>query len=278
MKIEIYPPLSIHEVGQRSNQEDSLWPSSDGEAVGEHLFVVCDGMGGHEHGEVASRTVSQALGQWFKHHAAPKEELTDDQLRDAIEYAYTELDRHDSESQKKMGTTLTLLYIHARGITAAHIGDSRIYHLRPEEGLRYLSRDHSVAFELMQSGEISYEEYLRYPQKNIITRVMMPGEDNRSRPDIVHITDVEAGDYFYLCSDGMVEQMSDEELMNIFAADATDEEKRDYLVRDTSSNSDNHSAWIVHIRSVEHEEGDEIGDNEEASSRCNALNVIKNRR
>lgn len=278
MKIEIYPPLSIHEVGQRSNQEDSLWPRSDGEARGEHLFVVCDGMGGHEHGEVASRTVSQALGQWFKHHADPKEELTDDQLREAIEYAYAELDRHDSESAKKMGTTLTLLYIHARGITAAHIGDSRIYHLRPEEGLKYLSRDHSVAFELMQSGEISYEEYLRYSQKNIITRVMMPGEDNRSRPDIVHITDVEAGDYFYLCSDGMVEQMSDEELMNIFAADATDEEKRDNLVRVTSGNSDNHSAWIVHIRSVEYEEGDDIGDNEEVNSRCNALNVIKNRR
>ena len=278
MKIEIYPPLSIHEVGGRSNQEDSLWPRSDGEAAGEHLFVVCDGMGGHEHGEVASRAVSQALGKWFNHHANPKKELTDAQLREAIEYAYCELDRYDSTSSKKMGTTLTLLYIHARGITAAHIGDSRIYHVRPTQGLRYLSRDHSLAFELLQSGEISYEDYLHYPQKNIITRVMMPGEDNRSRPDIVHITDVAADDYFYLCSDGMVEQMRDEELADIFASGGSDEEVRDYLLHATRKNNDNHSAWIVHVKSVQCEKGDKIGDSEEVTTRYNALNVIRKQR
>ena len=66
MKISLYPPLSIHEIGNRDNQEDALWPLQP--TVNDRLFVLCDGMGGHEHGEVASQTVTQALGQWFAEH------------------------------------------------------------------------------------------------------------------------------------------------------------------------------------------------------------------
>jgi len=267
MKISLFPPLSIHEIGQRPNQEDSIaqWDN--------RLFVLCDGMGGHEKGEVASQTICQSLVKWFEENIKD-DTFTDDQLHEALEYAYTELDKYDDGSPRKMGTTLTLLYIHAQGITAAHIGDSRIYHIRPKKGLLYQSRDHSLVFDLFQAGEITYEEIATFPRKNIVTRAMTPGKDNRMRPDIIHITDVQPGDYFYLCSDGMLEQMSNDELVGILSSKDPDAEKQSLLIKATSGNQDNHTAWIIQVKDVIKEEGDEALENEESTARCNAINII----
>ena len=268
MQISLYPPLSIHEIGQRPNQEDSIiqWNS--------RLFVLCDGMGGHEKGKVASQTVCQSIASWFDEHVNPDDPFTDDQLRSAIECAYTELDKFADGNPRQMGTTLTLLYIHKQGVTAAHIGDSRIYHIRPNIGTLYQSRDHSLVFDLFQAGEITYEEMLNYPRKNIVTRAMTPGEDNRMRADIIHISEIQPDDYFYMCSDGMLEQMSNDELLTLLSSEATDEEKRKRLIETTVSNQDNHSAWLIHIKDVIEEEDDKALENEEPTSRCNALNII----
>lgn len=275
MKIEIFQPLSINELGKRENQEDALWRKDA--TTEDRLFIVCDGMGGHEKGEVASQTFSESLGKWFDENVIPSTVLTDEQLQAAIEYAYEELDKKDDvDSPKKMGTTLTLLYIHARGITAAHIGDSRIYHFRPSEGILYQSRDHSLVFELYQSGEISFEEMATHPQKNVITKAVTPGEDNRTRPDIIHITDIQPGDYFYMCSDGMLEQMDNDALMNLFASTDSDEKKRLQLIAATADNADNHTAWIIHVKSVTREVDDASDmENEEKTARCNAINIRK---
>lgn len=268
MKIELYPPLSIHEIGQRDNQEDAIaqWDN--------RLFVLCDGMGGHEKGEVASQTVCQSLITWFEHNVNPDEPFTDGQLREAIEYAYQQLDQYADGSPKQMGTTLTLIYIGSNGITAAHMGDSRIYHIRPGVGVLYQSRDHSLVFDLFQSGEIAFEEMKNFKQKNIVTRAMTPGEDNRMRADIIHITDVQPGDYFYLCSDGMLEQMSNDELVGILSSKDPDAEKQSLLIKATSENQDNHTAWIFQVKDVIKEEGDEALENEEPTARCNAINII----
>jgi protein phosphatase len=256
MKIELFQPLYIHEIGTRENQEDAIWPKMP--TMDDRLFVLCDGMGGHEHGEVASQTVTLALGKWFAEHVDAASPLNDDQLRDAIEYAYTQLDKYADGSPRQMGTTLTLIYFGNSGVTAAHMGDSRIYHIRPSEGLLYVSRDHSLVFDLYQSGEITYDEMKNFKQKNIVTRAMTPGEEHRMRPDIIHITDVKAGDYFYSCSDGMLEQMTDNELFEIFASDITDEDKKQLLIRATTDSKDNHTAWIIPIKGTIAEEGDEV--------------------
>ena len=266
MKISLYPPLSIHEIGQRPNQEDSLaqWDN--------RLFVLCDGMGGHEKGEVASQTVCQSIVDWYNSRAIHP--LGKPQIEDALAYAYARLDEKDDGEFKKMGTTLTLLYIGSEGVVAAHIGDSRIYHIRPGVGVLYQSRDHSLVFDLFQAGEISYEEMQNFTQKNVITRAMTPGEDNRMRADIIHITDIQSGDYFYMCSDGMLEQMSNDELMSVFSSEETDEEKQKRLIEATDNNQDNHSAWLIHIKEVIEEKEDEALENEEPTSRCNAINII----
>ena len=268
MKIELYPPLSIHEIGQRENQEDSIihWNN--------RLFVLCDGMGGHEKGEVASQMVCQSLATWFENNIKLDEPFTDDQLREAIEYAYKELDKYANGNPRQMGTTLTLLYIGSKGITAAHMGDSRIYHIRPEVGVLFQSRDHSLVFDLFQAGEITYNEMSTYPQKNMVTRAMMPGEDNRMRPDIIHITDIQPNDYFYMCSDGMMEKMTNSELLALFSADMDDKMKVGQLKMATNQNFDNHTAWIIHVKDVIKEDNDDQFENEEITSRINAINIL----
>lgn len=270
MKINIYTPLFIHELGQRSNQEDAVWPQSPTEAS--QLFVLCDGMGGHEHGEVASQTVSQSLGEWYSSNVTHSFEK--EQVEDAIAFAYQKLDEKDSDALRKMGTTLTLLYLGNKGIVAAHMGDSRIYHIRPKEGILYQSRDHSLVFDLYQAGEITYDEMRNFAQKNIVTRAMTPGADNRMRPDIINITDIKAGDYFYMCSDGMLEQMNNDELLALFSSGISDKEIREKLIQATRNNQDNHSAWIIHVKDVTCENGDESLVNEEPIARCNAINML----
>lgn len=274
MNIKIYPPLAILEMGSRKNQEDFISPALGKATPDDRLFIVCDGMGGHEHGEVASSTFATALAKFFEANVSPDLVLPDSKLADAIACAYAALDGVDDGNFKKMGTTLTLVYIHRGGVTAAHIGDSRIYHIRPGKGLLYLSRDHSLVYDLYQSGEISYDEMKTSNQKNIITRAVQPGEDNRVKPDIIHITDVQPGDYFYLCSDGMLEQMEDDELAQLLSSNCSDEDKCQQLIDATAANKDNHSAYLIHVESVTSEADDKLlGPNEEPTARCNALNI-----
>lgn len=272
MKIEIYQPQAIWELGQRDNQEDSIFPAFGKATDDDRLFILCDGMGGHEHGEVASQTVCKAMSDTIL--SLSKQSFTDDDLLDALQTAYRQLDCLDNSHLRKMGTTLCLLYFHQGGLTAAHIGDSRIYHIRPKENrILYQSRDHSLVYDLYQAGEISYEEMRTSPQKNIITRAIQPGEENRVRPAIVHIADIQPGDYFYICSDGMLEQMSNDELCRLLSADGSDEKKRKQLVVATSDNKDNHSAYLIHIKDVVREVGDDLLLDDEQTSKGNALNI-----
>lgn len=275
MRINIYQPLAIHELGKRANQEDSIYPIVGKATENDRLFLLCDGMGGHEHGEVASQSVCKSLSSFLLQHAVASEGLEDKLLSDALAYAYEELDKLTiAGDSRQMGTTLTLLYFHSNGCTAAHIGDSRIYHLRPSSHtILYKSRDHSLVYDLYQAGELTNEEMKTFPQKNVITRAMIAGDRNHPKPDVIHISDIQPGDYFYICSDGMLEQMEDEELLDVFSANVRDEEKQQMLISETSDNKDNHSAYIVHIKEVSHEEADVSLVNEEPTAKCNALNI-----
>lgn len=275
MRIKIYQPLAIHELGKRANQEDSIYPIEGKATENDRLFLLCDGMGGHEHGEVASQSICKSLSSFLLQHAVASEGLEDKLLSDALAYAYEELDKLAiAGDSRQMGTTLTLLYFHSNGCTTAHIGDSRIYHLRPSSHtILYKSRDHSLVYDLYQAGELTYEEMKTFPQKNVITRAMIAGDRNHPKPDVIHISDIQPGDYFYICSDGMLEQMEDEELLDVFVANVRDEEKRQMLISGTSDNKDNHSAYIVHIKEVSHDEADVSLVNEEPTAKCNALNI-----
>lgn len=254
MKYKI-SPYTIHELGQRKNQEDSIFPAHGASTPNDRLFILCDGMGGHEKGEVASATVCEVMSDIIQTRWNPNEPLTDALLLEALEEAYNELDAKDNDEQKKMGTTLTLLCLHANGATVAHIGDSRVYQLR-QGGIVFKTRDHSLVNDLIRIGEITEEEAKNHPQKNVITRAMQPCQERRAKADIAHLTDIQPGDYFYLCSDGMLEQTTDENLLFIITKpDVSDEKKVEMLRNLTEENKDNHTAHLIHINKVEGKPG-----------------------
>lgn len=267
-------PQAIYEIGKRDNQEDAIYPKFGGATEENHLFILCDGMGGHEKGEVASQTVCKVMAEYLGRNAGVDSIVSDSILLDALSTAYEKLDTLDDGADRKMGTTLCLLIFHHGGATAMHIGDSRIYHIRPSEHrVIYQSKDHSLVYDLYQSGEITYDEMQTSPQKNIITRAIQPGKDNRVKPSIVHITDIRPGDYFYICSDGMLEQMTNGELCDILSSHKSDNEKRLQLLKATQENKDNHSAYIIQIDKVEKETDDDLLNDEEQTSTDNAMNI-----
>jgi len=276
MKFKLAQPQYIYELGQRNNQEDSIFPVAGAATIDSRLFIVCDGMGGHDKGEVASKTVCDALAKFVLTNVDENTYFTNEMFEDALDEAYKELDTKDvPENIKKMGTTLTFILFHKGGCFMAHIGDSRIYHVRPStEQILYISRDHSLVFDLFRSGEIKYEEMQTHPRKNIITRAMMPGEESRVNADVANTTDILPGDYFYLCSDGMLEQMDESDILGILGSNSPDEAKQQRLISATLDNADNHSAYIIRVEDVEMEPGDEQCRNDEQTSRTNTINYI----
>ena len=262
--------FGILQDGQRKDsagnphQEDCIFPAKDKIGDGDRLFIVCDGMGGHDAGEVASATVCEAMTKAIAEKAEDAEGVfTDEILQYAIEQAYIALDERDTGSVKKMGTTMTILKLHSRGATIAHIGDSRVYHIRPgvdaeSTKIMHVTKDHSLLNDLLDIGELTEDEIPDFKQKNVITRAMQPNTERRCRADIYHTTDILPGDYFYLCTDGMLENTIDENIRFIFSDKI--ENKEDALIQTTFENRDNHSAIVVHILDVEGTIDDEKKD------------------
>ena len=269
MNYELYQPQAIYEIGQRQNQEDAIYPAKGDATVENRVFVVCDGMGGHEQGEVASAAICQALSRKVEALLDASRPFTDSDLSTALQAAVQALDQADTERAGRMGTTMTFLCLHRGGCTVAHIGDSRIYHLRPQTGeVLYRSRDHSLVQQLYEMGEISYNEMATHPRKNLITKALQPYSEP-VEPTVCHITDIQAGDYFYLCSDGMLEEMEDDELLSILATDDSNESKVERLLTATSENKDNHSAYLIQVKAVTREPGDENLPEDEHEARLN---------
>lgn len=272
MKFEIFTPTVIHELGQRSNQEDSVFPARGAAADTDRLFLVCDGMGGHAKGEVASANVIDSMTAWIKQRTLPSGIVTDGIIEDALQSAHQRLDSLDDGAENKMGTTLTMVCLHRGGVAMGHVGDSRIYHIRPSQHqILYKSIDHSLVYDLYRNGVISYEDMATSPQRNVITRAIMPGDENNDKIDIAHTTNVLPGDYFYLCSDGMLEQMTDDQLLNVLCSDSSDVMKASALVSMTEGNKDNHTALLIKIKNVIVEPGDEKLLNDEQSSPYNEV-------
>ena len=272
MRITLSTPLYIHELGKRSNQEDSYFISEVNQTDTSPFFMVCDGMGGHDKGEVASALVCQSLSSFITQKMGEGRAFDDTLFTDALSHTYDALDQLSTEG-KRPGTTLTFLCCHRQGVTTANIGDSRIYHLRPKEGkILFQSRDHSMVFDLYLMGELSFDEMATSPQKNVITKALMPGEDNHHRADMVHIGDVQPDDCFLLCSDGLLEHISNKQLVEIFSHYDDMEEVRRLLIDASDDSADNHTAILLKVAKVEQEEGVTVLDDERSSS-CNALNV-----
>ena len=284
MKITIRQPKSFSEIGRKDNQEDFLWPNPATVTTENRVFVMCDGVGGQDSGEVASETAATALGTYLTEHQSEDGIVTKADFEKALSYAYDEMDKVDNGAVRKMGTTMTCLVLHRGGALVAHIGDSRIYHVRPSlaskegrTGIIYQSADHSLVNDLLKAGEITEEEAVNFPQKNVITRAMQPHLERRYKADIYEINDVESGDYFFLCCDGVLEQLTNDKLGEILANVTLNDEGKIAAVKAVCDGNtrDNYTCWLVPIDKVEREESDaEHEEENEPESDGSLLNSI----
>jgi serine/threonine protein phosphatase PrpC len=186
---------------QRRANEDSLLARSP-------LFVVADGMGGAQAGEVASRIAVESFQPGLASEREPERELAE--LARAANSRIHELSHSDAE-HAGMGTTLTAVYVGEQEIAIAHVGDSRAYCLRDGELLR-LTDDHSLVDELMRQGRLTPEEAVEHPQRSVITRALGPEGsvevDTRSYR-------ARRGDVYLLCSDGLTTMLSEDTIAAI---------------------------------------------------------------
>lgn len=265
MKITTRQPKSFSEIGRKDNQEDFLWPNPATITTENRVFVMCDGVGGQECGEVASQTAATALGTYLTEHYPIDGAMTKADFEEALSYAYDEMDKADNGAVRKMGTTMTCLVLHRGGALVAHIGDSRIYHVRPSlaskegrTGIIYQSADHSLVNDLLRAGEITEEEAVNFPQKNVITRAMQPHLERRYKADIYEIDDVQGGDFFFLCCDGVLEQLTNDKLGEILANEELDDDGKIAAIKAVCDERtrDNYTCWLVPIENVEREEDD----------------------
>ena len=173
------------------------------------VFVVADGLGGHAAGEVASRLATDTMTtQWRKTKAAAPRSA----LRDAVRAANTAVYDASLESGRRgMGTTLTALTLAGHEAFVAHVGDSRAYHVR-KEVCRQLTADHSRVGEMLRMKLITPEQAANHPARSQLTRSL--GGDPTVQVDLV-TTDVAEDDTFILCSDGLWDSVSRQEMADI---------------------------------------------------------------
>jgi len=252
--MKINQPYALNEQGNRDNQEDNIFPQKGKATTDQHFFLVCDGMGGREGGEVASKIICETFAEYM-HSIKNPEDFSEDVFNRALAAAYNALDNYDISSddkKKEMGTTLTFLYLNDSQAFMAHIGDSRIYHLRKNEvgkwNILFKTSDHSLVNDLLKAGVIDEVEAADYPKKNVITRVMQPNLERRYKADLHETADVQAGDLFFLCSDGILESVNDETLLQIVAENNNCRKIITAIESLCNKNShDNFSAYLVPV-------------------------------
>ncbi len=234
--------------GGRSNNEDYVKHAVFGE---DHCFVLCDGLGGHEKGEVASMTVASAVVKLFTEHGDSPTFLDD-----AFNKAQEELLALQAESGEKnaMKSTMVVLVVAEEIIKWAHIGDSRLYHIF-EDGTRYeRTRDHSVVQMLVDMGEIKEEEIRTSPDRNKVLRVMGNPWTGKSY-DKSPILERDTEQAFVMMTDGAWEYIYENEMLADLAATKNAEDwslrmEKKILARADMTKTDNYSMVCVKVPRV----------------------------
>ena len=219
---------------QRRDNEDSMF-------VRAPVFVVADGMGGAQAGEVASRLAVEAFEQGLPDSGSPEERLAD-RVREANRRIH-ELSHADDE-RHGMGTTLTAAYVDDSHLAIAHVGDSRAYLFRDGE-LRRLTQDHSLVGELVRKGKLTEEQAEEHPQRSIITRALGPEPsvevDTWSYP-------VRDGDIVLLCSDGLTSMITEEKIAEVLESSPSLKEAASRLIREANAAGGRDNITVVLTR------------------------------
>lgn len=237
--------FSVTDIGRKRRINQDFVYSSE-QPVGNlpNLFVVADGMGGHNAGDYASRITVETIVE----RAADSAET--DPIRildDAIQYANARIRRlaESSSLLEGMGTTVVAAVCGERRLCVANVGDSRLYIVN-RGGIRQITRDHSWVEEMVRRGGIAREDARNHPDKNIITRAV--GAEDTVKADFFTIQ-LEAGDCVLMCTDGLTNMLEDEEIRMILDGARDIVEGAEELVKTANKNGgkDNISVILIEL-------------------------------
>ena len=250
MQIKLEDSLHLTKPGKRPYNEDFVFPDGQSPAGSNqvNVFLVCDGVGGSEKGEVASRLVCTEMFNSLKGQS----EISNEDIQSAIKKAQRSIDGYiaDHHIEQTMATTMTFVGFVEDGAVLAHVGDSRIYHIRGHKIL-YRTEDHSLVNELVSQRLITEEEARNHPQKNVITKAIS-GADVQLVPSIHRTSDIGPGDYFFLCTDGVLESIDDQYLVELLSNDSfSNDQKMEKIDSLCAANSkDNYSLYLIQIKAI----------------------------
>jgi serine/threonine protein phosphatase PrpC len=231
---------------QRRDNEDSAY-------VRVPLFVVADGMGGAQAGEVASALAVEEFRRGLP-DADPGHPSTEQRLAARVRTANRRIyDTAQTErEQSGMGTTLTAVYLDGSELAIAHVGDSRAYLLRDSE-LNRLTHDHSLVEELMRRGKLTPEQAAEHPQRSIITRAL------GIEPDVEVDTwtyPARAGDVVLLCSDGLTSMIDEALIAEVLGSETDLDRAGERLIREANQAGGRDNITVVLFRLQETDDGD----------------------
>jgi protein phosphatase len=210
---------------QRELNEDSIFTLATSMAGNSSnppfgLFIIADGMGGHQYGEVASNTAVRSISGYvmkkFQNSlfSMPSQPV-DESLQEILQTAMMEAQRAVMKEAPGSGTTVTAALVVGQQLTIAHVGDSRGYLLYNDQRMDTITRDHSLVKRLEELGQITAAEAANHPQRNVLYRAVgAVGQGDTFEADIV-TTPFPIGGYLLLCSDGLWGLVSDDEMSRI---------------------------------------------------------------
>jgi PPM family protein phosphatase len=178
------------------------------------LYIVADGMGGHQFGEVASNAAIRTVAGYVLRKFHPylfqvKTDTMDESFQEIMQSAVNEAQRAIQREAPGSGTTLTAALVLGQQITIAHVGDSRAYFVYPDGRIESITRDHSLVKRLEELGHITPDEAVNYPHRNVLYRALGQGEI--LDPDIFTVGFPQPG-YLMICSDGLWGVLTEQDL------------------------------------------------------------------
>jgi len=201
---------SYSEIGKREINEDYI-------AFHNNIFVLCDGVGGAEHGEIASKFVAEKLVEYFDRFG-DNSFYGNPIIQDILLKIQIELNNRLKlyPAEIGMGTTLAAVLINQGSAYVFHIGDSRVYYIRASNRTFWCTTDHSVVSELINSGVITEVEALTHPMRNRITRAIQSNSGSKTaKAEINIMSEMKTGDIIFICSDGVLEAIEESILLEV---------------------------------------------------------------
>ena len=236
---------STNKGKQRESNEDSylLMPELD-------IYVVADGMGGHNDGAVASLNAVKVIGEYFTLEIVAEmmtdRDIVEEKLRNAVVETHERLLRMIKANPEYdgMGSTIAISFIHDNVLHTCHVGDSRVYVIN-SWGITQITKDHSAVGELVRTGEMTKEEARQSPLKNQITQAV--GVPLDIAPEYNRTYVLNEGDVVLLCSDGLWEMLPDKEIQAIVLEGKPMEETCGKLIHQANEAGGNDNITVVLI-------------------------------